>query len=180
MKKIGITGGSGLLGKLLIKELKKVNTQYSNFNNDITNKKHVDEWLIKNKSIDKIVSLNLGNGYGINTSEVIRIGKKNYPRTNLPVPGLVGGPCLEKDPHILVQGSVDQNKILQCNLIIFKLFLVYNYNKLENSLLENLTKYNEDISNVLSFINYIEDNRVNSKKLYNELLHILKTNKKLC
>jgi UDP-N-acetyl-D-mannosaminuronic acid dehydrogenase len=55
---------------------------------------------------------NVCNGYGINTSEVIRIGKKNYPRTNLPVPGLVGGPCLEKDPHILVQGSVDQNRIL--------------------------------------------------------------------
>jgi len=54
LKKIGITGGSGLLGKLLIKELKKVNTQYSNFNNDITNKKHVDEWLIKNKRIEYI------------------------------------------------------------------------------------------------------------------------------
>ena len=55
---------------------------------------------------------NVCNGYGINTSEVINIGKKNYPRTNLPVPGLVGGPCLEKDPHILVQGSIHQNKIL--------------------------------------------------------------------
>jgi nucleoside-diphosphate-sugar epimerase len=54
LKKIGITGGSGLLGKLLIKELKKVNTQYSKFNKNITNKKHVDEWLVKNKSIEYI------------------------------------------------------------------------------------------------------------------------------
>ena len=26
--------------------------------------------------------------------------KANYPRTNIAKPGLVGGPCLEKDPHI--------------------------------------------------------------------------------
>ena len=54
MKKIGITGGSGLLGKLLIKELKKVNAKYSNFNDDITNKKQVDAWIDKNKNIEYI------------------------------------------------------------------------------------------------------------------------------
>lgn len=37
---------------------------------------------------------------GVNTMEVIRAGKQNYPRTNVALPGLVGGPCLEKDPHI--------------------------------------------------------------------------------
>lgn len=51
------------------------------------------------------------DGYGINANEVISIGKKNYPRTNLPVPGLVGGPCLEKDPHILVEGSKKNAKV---------------------------------------------------------------------
>ena len=39
---------------------------------------------------------------GISAGEVIRAGKFEYPRTNVALPGLVGGPCLEKDPHILM------------------------------------------------------------------------------
>lgn len=41
---------------------------------------------------------------GISAAEVIRAGKLGYPRTNLPMPGPVGGPCLEKDSHILAEG----------------------------------------------------------------------------
>lgn len=41
---------------------------------------------------------------GISAIEVIELGKLGYPRTNLPMPGPVGGPCLEKDPHILAEG----------------------------------------------------------------------------
>jgi UDP-N-acetyl-D-mannosaminuronic acid dehydrogenase len=44
---------------------------------------------------------------GVNAMEVIKSGRLGYPRTNVAVPGLVGGPCLEKDPHILCQ-SVDE------------------------------------------------------------------------
>jgi nucleotide sugar dehydrogenase len=40
---------------------------------------------------------------GISAAEVIQSGKLGYPRTNLPMPGPVGGPCLEKDPHILAE-----------------------------------------------------------------------------
>lgn len=40
---------------------------------------------------------------GISAVEVIRAGKLSYPRTNLAMPGPVGGPCLEKDPHILAE-----------------------------------------------------------------------------
>lgn len=47
------------------------------------------------------------DSYGINATEVINGGKLGYPRTNVALPGLVGGPCLEKDPHILVQ-SLEQ------------------------------------------------------------------------
>ena len=43
---------------------------------------------------------------GVSAEEVIRAGKLGYPRTNLPMPGPVGGPCLEKDPYILAE-SVD-------------------------------------------------------------------------
>jgi nucleotide sugar dehydrogenase len=44
---------------------------------------------------------------GISAAEVIRSGKLGYPRTNLPMPGLVGGPCLEKDPYILSEALED-------------------------------------------------------------------------
>jgi len=39
---------------------------------------------------------------GINANDVIKFGKLGYTRTNLAKPGLVGGPCLGKDPHILM------------------------------------------------------------------------------
>jgi UDP-N-acetyl-D-mannosaminuronic acid dehydrogenase len=36
--------------------------------------------------------------------DVITAGKVGYTRTNLAIPGPVGGPCLEKDPYILAEG----------------------------------------------------------------------------
>jgi UDP-N-acetyl-D-mannosaminuronic acid dehydrogenase len=45
---------------------------------------------------------------GVNAYEVISSGKLGYPRTNVPLPGLVGGPCLEKDPHILYQSLIER------------------------------------------------------------------------
>ena len=47
------------------------------------------------------------DAYGVNAIEVIDSGKLGYPRTNVALPGLVGGPCLEKNPHILAQ-SLEQ------------------------------------------------------------------------
>ncbi len=41
---------------------------------------------------------------GVSAAEVIDAGKLGYPRTNIPMPGPVGGPCLEKDPYILAEG----------------------------------------------------------------------------
>ena len=40
---------------------------------------------------------------GVNAMEVIKSGAKGYERSNLAIPGPVGGPCLSKDPHILVE-----------------------------------------------------------------------------
>ncbi len=54
MKKIGITGGTGLLGKLLVKELKKKKIGYSLFKKDIVNKKSVINWVSKNNNIEYI------------------------------------------------------------------------------------------------------------------------------
>lgn len=42
--------------------------------------------------------------FGISALDVITAGKVGYPRTNLALPGPVGGPCLEKDPYILAEG----------------------------------------------------------------------------
>jgi UDP-N-acetyl-D-mannosaminuronic acid dehydrogenase len=41
---------------------------------------------------------------GVSAHEVITSGNIGYPRANLPLPGPVGGPCLEKDPYILAEG----------------------------------------------------------------------------
>jgi len=46
---------------------------------------------------------------GISAREVIRAGRLGYPRTNVALPGPVGGPCLEKDPHILVESARQWN-----------------------------------------------------------------------
>jgi UDP-N-acetyl-D-mannosaminuronic acid dehydrogenase len=40
---------------------------------------------------------------GVSAAEVIAAGKLGYPRTNLPIAGPVGGPCLEKDSYILAE-----------------------------------------------------------------------------
>lgn len=41
---------------------------------------------------------------GLDAHEVIAAGNLGYPRTNVLRPGTVGGPCLEKDPHVLAEG----------------------------------------------------------------------------
>jgi UDP-N-acetyl-D-mannosaminuronic acid dehydrogenase len=47
----------------------------------------------------------LCDAFGVSAHEVISAGKLGYGRTNIPLPGLVGGPCLEKDPHILMESA---------------------------------------------------------------------------
>jgi len=40
---------------------------------------------------------------GVSAAEVIHSGRFGYSRTDLPMPGPVGGPCLSKDSHILAE-----------------------------------------------------------------------------
>lgn len=40
----------------------------------------------------------------LSATKVIRAACEDYPRSYIPSPGPVGGPCLEKDPHILAEG----------------------------------------------------------------------------
>ena len=53
------------------------------------------------------------NAFGVDANEVINKGKYNYLRTNVAMPGLVGGPCLEKDPHIFVQSAIEKGITLE-------------------------------------------------------------------
>ncbi len=43
----------------------------------------------------------IASNLGLSANEIITAGKKNYKRTNIPLPGPVGGPCLAKDTYIL-------------------------------------------------------------------------------
>ena len=43
--------------------------------------------------------------FGISINQVIRAANHNYPRSTIALPGPSGGPCLEKDPWILIQSA---------------------------------------------------------------------------
>lgn len=43
----------------------------------------------------------LAESLGLDGNRVIQAANNGYPRTEVPLPGYVGGPCLSKDPYIL-------------------------------------------------------------------------------
>lgn len=47
---------------------------------------------------------------GVDVIEIIEIANHNYPRASIPVPGPVGGPCLHKDSHILMNSFSNEFK----------------------------------------------------------------------
>jgi nucleotide sugar dehydrogenase len=53
---------------------------------------------------------------GISANEVIMAGNMGYSRAMMPLPGPVGGPCLEKDPYILAQSTTAPEKLAQLAL----------------------------------------------------------------
>ncbi len=72
--------------------------------------------LIDNSQRDVFFALSneiaeISDAYSISAHEVISSGKLGYPRTNLPLPGPVGGPCLEKDSYILKNGLKKMNYV---------------------------------------------------------------------
>jgi UDP-N-acetyl-D-mannosaminuronic acid dehydrogenase len=58
----------------------------------------------------------LCDAFEVDAQEVISSGKVGYKRTNVPKPGLVGGPCLEKDPYILLQSARSRGIDLELTL----------------------------------------------------------------
>jgi UDP-N-acetyl-D-mannosaminuronic acid dehydrogenase len=53
----------------------------------------------------------IGEYYKIDILNVINKIKIDYPRSNIALPGTVGGPCLTKDPHILIESVKDKLKL---------------------------------------------------------------------
>ena len=51
-------------------------------------------------SISNIFSM-IGQEFGLDGHHIINLANYNYPRSFIPKPGLVAGPCLEKDAYIL-------------------------------------------------------------------------------
>ncbi len=43
--------------------------------------------------------------HGVNVNELVSLANFRYDRNQIALPGLVGGPCLEKDSYILAQGA---------------------------------------------------------------------------
>ena len=58
---------------------------------------------------------------GLNANEIINSGKLGYQRTAIAKPGLVGGPCLEKDPYIFSESFKKFNIIPEITLIARKI-----------------------------------------------------------
>lgn len=124
---------------------KIVNNFFSVFNKNII---HVDQFekaevikLFDNTYRD--INFSIGNEFGrichnlgFNGSEIIKTCNKDYSRTNIPMPGTVGGPCLEKDPYILL----DSIKIKKNNLIFISRKI--NENMIENGIREISKKIN--------------------------------------
>ena len=50
---------------------------------------------------------NIAQGFGIDGNELILKSNLDYPRSNIPLPGFVAGPCLEKDAYILIDNLQD-------------------------------------------------------------------------
>ena len=49
----------------------------------------------------------IAQSFGINGVSLIKTANYLYPRSKIALPGLVGGPCLEKDSYILVHEMPD-------------------------------------------------------------------------
>ena len=54
---------------------------------------------------------------GVSASGVIRAGNMGYARASMPLPGPVGGPCLEKDPYILAESVAELDGAAQLALL---------------------------------------------------------------
>ena len=175
MKKIGITGGSGLLGSLLIKELKKRNILFSSFDGDIANKIHVTEWLVKNKFIEYI--FHFAAYTSVDKSEKNR--KKAYKINVVGVENLINSICNNKKKikentklapksyygktKLLAENKIRRTKNENFNYFIARIFSVFHirqkkpflYPSIKDKLKSTKSKkiYVKNANNIRDFLN---------------------------
>jgi UDP-N-acetyl-D-mannosaminuronic acid dehydrogenase len=147
---------------------KIVNNFFSIFNKNIIN---VDKFekaeaikLFDNTYRD--INFSIGNEFGrichklgFDGKEIIKLCNKNYSRTNIPLPGTVGGPCLEKDPYILLESiNIRKNNLIYIsrkineNMIvngIKEISKLINLNKINSACIVGLAFKGEPITNDL-------------------------------
>ncbi len=79
---------------------------------------------------------------GVSAAEVISAGKLGYPRTNLFNPGPVGGPCLSKDPYIMLEGLSEIDSDAE---------IIRAARHANEQLMVNVTNYIQHITETFSF-----------------------------
>lgn len=147
---------------------KNVNNFFSIFNKNIIN---VDQFekgetmkLFDNTYRD--INFSIGNELGrichklgFDGKEIIKLCNNNYSRTNIPFPGTVGGPCLEKDPYILLDSiNIRKNNLIYIsrkineNMIvdgIKDILKIINLNKISSACIVGLAFKGEPQTNDL-------------------------------
>lgn len=147
---------------------KIVNNFFSIFNKNIIN---VDKFekaetikLFDNTYRD--INFSIGNEFGrichklgFDGKEIIQLCNKNYSRTNIPLSGTVGGPCLEKDPYILLESiNIRKNNLIYISRKINENMIVngikeiselINLNKINSACIVGLAFKGEPITNDL-------------------------------
>jgi UDP-N-acetyl-D-mannosaminuronic acid dehydrogenase len=90
--------------------VKMANQFFSRLSNEIVEATSLEEAeltkLFNNVYRDAVFSLanifnQIAQSYGVNGMLAINNANFKYPRSNIPIPGFVSGPCLEKDAYIL-------------------------------------------------------------------------------
>ena len=105
MIKIGITGGTGLLGLLFKKKLKKKSLKFSEFKDDISKRKKVARWISSNKNLEYIFHF-----AAISSTKKAESNKKKAKNVNV-----LGTENLIREVD-LMPFSLDSGKIRKSNL----------------------------------------------------------------
>lgn len=101
-----------IIGSKDIRSRKILNKVFKNISSRVINFNSFEEAellkLIDNSYRDVIFGFanelgRISNYFGINVLNVLKNINKDYPRSNISLPGIVGGPCLTKDSHILLE-----------------------------------------------------------------------------
>jgi nucleotide sugar dehydrogenase len=115
----------------------------------------------------------------INAHDIIKYGKLNYPRSDLFMPGPVGGPCLEKDTFLLAESSknIKAELSLKARSVNLKI-LNFISNVIKKILKSKRIKVNKIVICGVAFKGIPETNDIrgttarylinNLKKLYND------------